>query len=36
LPHDRLDSERISRMLDDANEQARQTDKNQLVVAEDR
>jgi diguanylate cyclase (GGDEF)-like protein len=36
LPHDRLDSERISRMLDDAHEQARRAEKNQLVVAEDR
>jgi diguanylate cyclase (GGDEF)-like protein len=36
LPHDRLDSERISRMVDDAHEQARQADKNQLIVAEDR
>jgi diguanylate cyclase (GGDEF)-like protein len=35
LPHDRLESERISQMLDNALEQARRAEQNQLVVAED-
>lgn len=35
LPHDRLDSDRFSRMLDDSLGQARKMDQNQLVAAED-
>jgi diguanylate cyclase (GGDEF)-like protein len=35
LPHDRLDSERISQMLDNALDRARKAEQNQLVVAED-
>jgi len=35
LPHDRLDSDRLSAMLDSALDQARKAKKNQLVVAED-
>jgi diguanylate cyclase (GGDEF)-like protein len=34
LPNDRLDSERISQMLDDALEQARKADGNQMVLAQ--
>lgn len=35
LPHDRLDSERISQMLDDALAQAQKADENQMVLAQD-
>jgi diguanylate cyclase (GGDEF)-like protein len=35
LPPDRLDSERLSAMLDNALDQARKAEKNRLVVAED-
>lgn len=35
LPHDRLDSDRLSAMLDNALDRARNAKENQLVVAED-